>query len=1345
MRTRTFQRWNGRLKKFFGLGPGFVLAAALLPGFVNQLHAATPPQVTTLGGGTLNPPNPPFYGNNDGNTYTDAQFHNPAGMALDPSGTFLFLADYDNSAIRLISDVGNTANSTTITYIPSNIVDAVFPGPTGIDHPLAVTVDGATNIFVLNHGNGTNGTIIAFSGIYMNDNFFDPGPTLVANLVNATAMTMDFNDNLYVTVNKNTVIKVTPVGNSAVVTTVGTVATTAFATNGVSLQGIALMANGNLALTDAGNNGVWLMTPAGSVTNLAGFNGPGDNIGRPARFFAPKGISAAGNGALVVADNGNHKVKVIDQNGVVTLLYGVSSNLWLSGGNSYPGWYDGPGTATQGSAEARLPVGVLVAPDASVYTTEDYYQVLRHVTSAGLMAPAVPVPPAPSGLAATNGYGFVTLNWSPSPGATNYYVERSSTIGGPYAIIGVTGNNTYTDFILGGSINYYEIVAVNNSGASSPSLPVLGAALVPPPPAPVIGWFDYEGDVQNGFFSVLHAIVQSTYNNLQPLAINPLTNGVHTYYTYGTSNLPSMTNGTTPPPYEDGKSYGSVTPLPNFGISNLVINAINVDSYQQSSPVTTAIIIYQVAAPTIIGNDAAQFQLTDITTNAQLWYTIDGSDPTPNGPTSFSVTLDSSNSAIVSIVITSNVLFQVRGYAPGFLPSAVAQQSFSVSNFVANIISFGFDFGEASSTFVAAPGQTFYAPVTLSPLAGTAMYSLQFNIVATNAGPNPGPAIAPGAFTFQSMLVQPDPNDSGAYLPIYPYMFAGLASGPVNPAQLVTLNGNSFVNLESTNNAFNLLALGWVERLGATNLYNTKQQDLIQFSLAHDDVFFQSANKIIVGGYGLQVPGNATNGQTYQIQIGRPSATSDGIGTPGSAVYIAAPTNGATGGGDPINALKYITVGQIKYLVGSVYPFRWFNAGDFGSSNLVNADVEQVFQSAIYQVNTPPPGSDMFDAMDSCGFTYMTNTGSGYLVSSGAAASQPLFDGNDTTINTVAFGDGILDVSDVYVTYRRSLDPSLTWFQRYWNTNGMRVAQIVPNVITAGAAIPAVRTSSSKIKSPTVATNYNAQVNFAATDVSGSAGQTVQVPITAKVLGSYPLRVLMLNLTVSPLDGSPALTTPVSFTQTASVLGAPLITDSRGNNNFAAVWLNSTNAGLTGTSTIGYLSITIPAGASTNAAYAIHFDHASASPNGIASFPKQTLTGLITLSSRTNSSYGDGIPDAWRLRWFGTINNVLSSSNACPSGDGVNNWSKFVAGVDPNLANDFPSTKAASPSSGSTTAIQWPSTSGTQYVIERSPTLFNGSWTAIATNTGTGATMQFNDTSTSKVLFYRVLIVPPAP
>ncbi len=236
----------------------------------------------------------------------------------------------------------------------------------------------------------------------------------------------------------------------------------------------------------------------------------------------------------------------------------------------------------------------------------------------------------------------------------------------------------------------------------------------------------------------------------------------------------------------------------------------------------------------------------------------------------------------------------------------------------------------------------------------------------------------------------------------------------------------------------------------------------------------------------------------------------------------------------------------------------------------------------------------------------------------------------------------------------------------------------------------------------------------------------MQVPINANILGSYPLRVLMLNLDITPLDGSPALTSAVQFIPNPA-LGAPFTTGSNGNGNYAAVWLNSTIAGLAGAANIGTLTLTIPANAPANAAYAVHFDHASASPNGLASFPTQTLTGLITLSNRTNSSYGDGIPDSWRLRWFGTVNNLLSVSNACPSGDGVNNWQKYVAGVDPNVANDFPRLRPGRrcPAAtlrrftGQRCCIAVCHSFGQQH--------FRGNWTAISTNTGTGGDMEFDD------------------
>ena len=128
---------------------------------------------------------------------------------------------------------------------------------------------------------------------------------------------------------------------------------------------------------------------------------------------------------------------------------------------------------------------------------------------------------------------------------------------------------------------------------------------------------------------------------------------------------------------------------------------------------------------------------------------------------------------------SSNLTFKVIAFRANYQPSAVVPMVFSATNFVANSISFGFASGEASSDFVGSPGQTFYAPVTLSPLSGTMIYSLQFNLTVTNAGANPGPAVTPGAYFFESFLEKPIPgNNPGYYITIPPAMFLTSATNP---------------------------------------------------------------------------------------------------------------------------------------------------------------------------------------------------------------------------------------------------------------------------------------------------------------------------------------------------------------------------------------------------------------------------------------------------------------------------------------------------------------------------------------------------------------------------------------
>src|SRR5262245_3865782 len=109
--------------RFAGVG-----GLALLLAFVSHLSAA--PVVDTLTGGPAQT-NPKFFGYVDGLTHESAQFHTPIGLALDSTGSFLFVADRDNNAIRELDLGGN------LTYTFAT---------TGINKPVGVALDGIGNV-----------------------------------------------------------------------------------------------------------------------------------------------------------------------------------------------------------------------------------------------------------------------------------------------------------------------------------------------------------------------------------------------------------------------------------------------------------------------------------------------------------------------------------------------------------------------------------------------------------------------------------------------------------------------------------------------------------------------------------------------------------------------------------------------------------------------------------------------------------------------------------------------------------------------------------------------------------------------------------------------------------------------------------------------------------------------------------------------------------------------------------------------------------------------------------------------------------------------------------------------
>jgi hypothetical protein len=337
--------------------------------------------VATLGGGPTDANPTGFSGNADGVTLQQAQFNSPGGMALDLAGGVLYVADTANGSVRRLV----LTDGVTGTFV------------TGLPTPVDVYVDPVTNVFVLTSGDGLIRRYDAFGNL----------SGIRSGIVNGTALTVptalvgDSNGNLFVAEAGGGIKKVAVDSGAVSVVPVpaGTIG---------SARGIALLETGNLAVSDGTKHVVWSIAPSsGAAVVLAGVNGVAggaDGLAGVGRLNAPLHLAQGGGDVLVLADSGNHALRLVGADGTLTRLYGVPPNFWSS---NYPGWEDGLATV----AEARLPVGVAVDGSGNVFVSEQFYHLIRTATGSGLTGPS----------GTGGGGGTVTLNpptlsFSPSSG-----------------------------------------------------------------------------------------------------------------------------------------------------------------------------------------------------------------------------------------------------------------------------------------------------------------------------------------------------------------------------------------------------------------------------------------------------------------------------------------------------------------------------------------------------------------------------------------------------------------------------------------------------------------------------------------------------------------------------------------------------------------------------------------------------------------------------------------------------------------------------------------------------------------------------------------------------------------
>jgi hypothetical protein len=1196
-------------------------------------------------------------------------------------------------------------------------VNTVLPSRPGVlTEPFGVAVDDHQNIylsdgpthsiyrFVVSTGElrlltGTPGEAGSLDGTLKQAHFSDPKDILFAR------------NGLVVADQQNRVIRFINLTSGQVSTLAGAMGQSG-ATDGPAAdarfrlpRGLASDADGNIYISDFRAGSIRKLDTNNVVTTLAtGLNGP-------------SGLSVASNGKIYIAERTGNRISVLDPNGTLSAFAGTGGTGSDDALDATEATFNFPEDVLWLGSE----FGLMVSDSANHTLRRIYFNETENVFSTETYAG---IPESP-GL--KDGDRKIAQFHTPA-GLT------------PYA----------TGFLIVDQENQ----AIRQI-LTSPTPPKINN--------PQIGWVKIVVDPESGVeTAVLEPVTDATFENDVVIAIlgDP---DVQNHFTVG----PAKTNLFQPDPVPDPtlvsptapkfinhSSPKNIPPTLSGPLPALSVKAISTgkDPAENRTPsdIVQATFRFEVATPNINSTRTpGALVFTTSTENATMWYTIsntpDAPDPTNgnDGPDDNPNSLGplKSGDSIPLVLGKEDVIVKVRGFRENYKDSGIAIAEFSPSKFLPNRITFGFEDGEASSDFVASAGQRFYAPVTLSLLPNSVMYGLQFNLTVS---PDSGSVTnADYGLSFQSMLAK-DPNvafgssvgglpDALHYTTIPPstvteykrivqnFTNVIIGSGQTNTNVISITNNIPVVeSLVFTNLTENLLGVGWLERFGGTNLYNTKAQTLISYSIPHDNVFLSGGGKVVPGSFSFVVPNKATLGATYTIKIGRPSATADGVS---QDIFLQAPYEDDI---SPLKAIQKVTVGNRPYIVGDVAPFRWFNAGDFGDTNILNNDLIQIMEAVAYGWNLPPEGSDFEDAMDSCCVDTNGNDLSGTLV---------FRDGNDPTINQIAFGDGKLNVADIWLSFRRSLDPSLNWYARYWS-NGVRQAVIVSNVFHGDstlAALPKKGLSTRDVAISDTPPSLSLQLGGAET----LPGGMVQLPLIADITGDLPIRALSFNAVITTLDGQVSLTEPVEFIPSPD-LGSPTF-HFESSERFSGVWLDTSRPGVSGDSQIGLIQIKVPTNATIASAYQVHLDRVSASPNGIFIFPQTTRDAYITMKNRAPVAWTDEITDDWRVQYFGSTLNAQSAPDADPDGDGLSNLAEFRAGTSPIDAADALRLQVVISTAGGV-KLRWSSVSGKRYVIETCGDLGSkAAWSSLADPVdGTGQVLESARPLDAAHQFYRV-------
>lgn len=340
-------------------------------------------QITTVAGdGT-----PGFGG--DGGAATSASLAYPSAVALDGAG-HLFIADSDNQRIRQVD-----LSTGVITTLAGNGVFA-YAGDGGpatsasLFNPFGVAADGNGHVFIADTINSrirqvdlATGIITTVAGNGTAGYGGDGGAAAAASLFFPFGVAVDSSGHVFIADTGNQRVRQVDL-STGIITTIAGTGTLGYGGDGgpatdaelFAPNTIAVDAAGHLFIADSQNNRIRLVDLAsGVITTVAGngtFGFGGDyGLAVNAQLSLPAGVAVDGAGHLLIADNGNERVRQVD------LATGIIVTI---AGNGVFGFSGDGGAAVDASFAS--PSDVAIDGAGQVYVADTYNHRVRRFTRA---------------------------------------------------------------------------------------------------------------------------------------------------------------------------------------------------------------------------------------------------------------------------------------------------------------------------------------------------------------------------------------------------------------------------------------------------------------------------------------------------------------------------------------------------------------------------------------------------------------------------------------------------------------------------------------------------------------------------------------------------------------------------------------------------------------------------------------------------------------------------------------------------------------------------------------------------------------------------------------------------